>query len=407
MSWTPYLPSAAEDRLARRPVRGGPPGRAAGSPCGASSGCSASGSPCFVIWGAGTHLGPGLRAAHGQGIPGLWTAQEQNSGKWSGEFVSSSGTVTLPNVSYAGSLSAVQAGTVVPALDAGASNEVYPLTGSDKWVRDLIGVVGGTLALIALLARGFFVARRRRRAPPADYLDPGGGPGRLPHAGGDAPHAGCRDSGPGPRRGPAPGRSPCSRSRSGSPGGPAPGSPLLLADVRPYTGWYWCLAVAAGIVIAVAPVWALSRGTVWARAARAARAPGPAGPAGCWPGTSVVMAGGIKYYLSLRYTPPPSGVTVAPPSALFVFEMAGLAAETLIMAAITLLLLAVTAEIIAPGPVGRWLRSLRKQKHHRLATLRGPRTPPTERRSRTGRPRGRPGRRPRPGTSRRTGRPTR
>ena len=32
------------------------------------------------------------------------------------------------------------------------------------------GVVGGTLALIALLARGFYVARRRRRAPPADYL---------------------------------------------------------------------------------------------------------------------------------------------------------------------------------------------------------------------------------------------
>ena len=169
----------------------------------------------FVIWGAGTHLGPGLRAAHGEGIPGLWTAQQQNSGNWSGEFVSSAGTVTLPNVSYAGSLSAVQAGTVVPALDAGASNEVYPLTGSDKWVRDLIGVVGGTLALIALLARGFYVARRRRRAPPADYLDPGGGAGGLPHAGSDAPRTQVETTGD---RAAAPARasSACSRSESGS-----------------------------------------------------------------------------------------------------------------------------------------------------------------------------------------------
>ena len=314
----------------------------------------------FVIWGAGTHLGPGLRAAHGQGITGRWIAQQQNGGAWSGEFISSSGTVTLPNVSYAGSLPAIRAGFSVPALDAGASNEVYPLTGSDKWVRDLIGVVGGTLALIALLARGFFVARRRRRAPPADYLDQALAPADyLTQA------ATPRARMPRLRRGTAP------RSRAGKiallalvvgiTGWASARFAALLADVRPYTGWYWYLALAAGIVIAVAPVWVLSR-----RAARAARAARGARGTARWPGWLLagyvlVMAGGIKYYLSLRYTPPPSGVTVAPPSALFVFEMAGLAAETLIMVAITLLLLAVTAEIIAPGPVGRWLRSLRKQ----------------------------------------------
>ena len=88
----------------------------------------------FVIWGAGSHLGPGLRAAHGEGIPGLWTAQEQNSGSWSGEFVSSSGTVTLPNVSYAGSLSPVQAGMVVPALDAGAWGVHVP--SEHNWALD-------------------------------------------------------------------------------------------------------------------------------------------------------------------------------------------------------------------------------------------------------------------------------
>ena len=117
-----------------------------------------------IIWLAGSHLGPGLRAAHGQGTYGLWTAQEQDSGQWYGEFVSTSGTVTLPHVYYAGGLSAVQPGTVVPALDTGASDEVYPLAGSSKWIHDVIGIVVGSLALIALLARGLFVTRRRRAA---------------------------------------------------------------------------------------------------------------------------------------------------------------------------------------------------------------------------------------------------
>ena len=47
-----------------------------------------------------------------------------------------------------------QAGTTVPALDTGAGDEVYPLTGSGKWVHDVIGIVVGTLALIGLLVWG-------------------------------------------------------------------------------------------------------------------------------------------------------------------------------------------------------------------------------------------------------------
>jgi hypothetical protein len=312
----------------------------------------------FVIWGAGTHLGPGLRAAHGEGIPGLWTAQQRSSGSWSGKFVSSDGTVTLPDVSYAGNLSAVQAGMVVPALDAGAGNEVYPLTGSDKWIRDLIGVVGGAVALIALLARGFYVARRRRRAPPADYLDQAVAPadyltraavpyGRMPSRRGKAPQSRA-------------GKVAMLALGIGIVGWACARFATLLADVRPYTGWYWYLALAAGIVLAVVPPWILSRGTARARADRDRR------PARWAPwlllGYMIVMAGGIKYYLSLRYAAPPSGATIAPPSPLIVIEMTVLAAETLVLAAITLLLLAVTAEIIAPGPVGGWLRARFNQK---------------------------------------------
>jgi hypothetical protein len=295
----------------------------------------------FVIWGAGTHLGPGLRAAHGAGIPGLWTAQQQDSGKWTGEFVSASGTVTLPDVSYAGSLSVIADGTTVPALDAGAGDEVYPLTGSDKWVHDLIGVIGGTLALVALLVRGFFVARRRRRAPPADYLTQAVSPRERERT---------------RRRRPA-----APQSRAGKlallalGGGVAAWASakfiLLLADVRPYTGWYWLLAVAAGIVVAVALPWMLVR---WAL--------GPARWAG-WLmlGYPIALAVGLRYYLSARFTPPSSvpGVVPAPPP-LFVLEMAGLSAEALTFVVVTLLMLAFMVEVVAPGRVGRWLRARRK-----------------------------------------------
>jgi hypothetical protein len=42
--------------------------------------------------------------------------------------------------------------------------------------------------------------------------------------------------------------------------------------------------------------------------------------------------------------------------------MAGLSAEALTFVAVTLLMLAVMVEVIAPGPVGRWLRARRKTR---------------------------------------------
>ncbi len=271
-----------------------------------------------VIWLAGSHLGPALRAAHGQGVHGLWTAQERDSGQWYGEFVSISGTVTLPHVYYAGSLPAVQAGTTVPALDTGAGDQVYPLTGSGKWVHDGIGIVVGTLALIGLLA-GFFAASRRRRAMRA---------GRFTQA--RVPSERVQRL-----------RRAVPRSRAGKLGVLALSIGtvgyicarliVLLADVRPYTGWYWLLAVASGIGVAVALPWAYVRG-----ARGSARWPG-------WLLVGYIMAlvGGMRYYLSLRFTPPGSvPAALPPPSPWFVLEIAGLSATTFTWAAITLLMLA-------------------------------------------------------------------
>jgi hypothetical protein len=128
---------------------------------------------------------------------------------------------------------------------------------------------------------------------------------------------------------------------------------VLLAEVRPYLGWYWLLAVASGIVIAVALPWAFVHG-----ARSTARWAG-------WLliGYTVALAGSVRYYLWLRFTPPISVPAVLPPpSSWFVLKIAWLSVVTLTLAAITLLILPVMAEVIAPGPVGGWLRAQRTRR---------------------------------------------
>lgn len=128
---------------------------------------------------------------------------------------------------------------------------------------------------------------------------------------------------------------------------------VLLTDVRPYTGWYWLLAVATGVAIAIALPWALVRG---------ARGPSR------WPGWLLVgyamaLVGGMRYYLSLRFEPPSSvPATLPPPTPWFVLEMAGLSAVAFTFVAITLLILAAMAEVIAPRTVGGWLRAQRTRR---------------------------------------------
>lgn len=77
----------------------------------------------------------------------------------------------------------------------------------------------------------------------------------------------------------------------------------------------------------------------------------------------MALVGGMRYYLSVQFTPPSSvpAVVPAPPPRL-VLEIVGLSAEAFTVVAITVLILAVMVEVVTPGPVGRWLRARRKRR---------------------------------------------
>jgi hypothetical protein len=124
----------------------------------------------------------------------------------------------------------------------------------------------------------------------------------------------------------------------------------LLANVRPYMGWYWPLAVAAGIAVAVGLPWA------FVRKARSS--------SGRWQGLAVTgyvlaLGVGMPYYWGVRFNAPPVGVPVAlpQPPLWFALMIAGLSAVALTIAAIALLLLVALVEAIAPGLVAGWLRA--------------------------------------------------
>ena len=148
----------------------------------------------------------------------------------------------------------------------------------------------------------------------------------------------------------------------------------LLADVRPYMGWYWPLAVAAGIAVAVGLPWA------FVRKARSS--------SGRWQGLAVTgyvlaLAAGMPYYWGVRFNAPPAGVPVAlpQPPLWFAVIIAGLSAVALTIAAIALLLLVVLLEAIAPGLVAGWLRASRLRPSTSRRQPPCPRTPTRRRRA--------------------------
>jgi hypothetical protein len=109
-------------------------------------------------------LGSDLKAAHGQGTRGTWVAEQRVCGKggcfWRGDFFLPSGAETRQAVTYLGSLTSVHRGLRVPALDAGADGEVYPVSGSHRWIQDIILMGAGAVGLV-LLGGGLIYAAAR------------------------------------------------------------------------------------------------------------------------------------------------------------------------------------------------------------------------------------------------------
>lgn len=115
-----------------------------------------------LLLGCGVQLGSDLKAAHSQGTRGTWVAEQRVCGKggcfWRGDFFLPSGTETRQAVTYLGNLTSVHLGLRVPALDAGADGEVYPVSGSHRWIQDIIAMGAGAVGLV-LLGGGWFYTR--------------------------------------------------------------------------------------------------------------------------------------------------------------------------------------------------------------------------------------------------------
>ena len=121
---------------------------------------------CFVLAGlaavgalviAPFALGPAIRAAHGTGTPGVFTAQDQLCTRagciWDGTFRSDHGTILQADYGDAAP-PGTHPGSSFPALWPGGSNDVYAAHGSTGWVQIVLVEVGALVLLAALVWYG-------------------------------------------------------------------------------------------------------------------------------------------------------------------------------------------------------------------------------------------------------------
>lgn len=121
----------------------------------------------MLLIGGIAQLGSDIRAAHGQGTRGTWVAKTYQCAKdqcwWDGDFFLPDGRETRQSIQYMGTLNAVHYGLRVPALDTGNSSEVYPVTGSRHWVKELILTVIAAIGVILNVVYWTYWYMRPRR----------------------------------------------------------------------------------------------------------------------------------------------------------------------------------------------------------------------------------------------------
>jgi membrane protein implicated in regulation of membrane protease activity len=122
---------------------------------------------CALVVAAGAvGLPSALRAARGDGVRGVFTAQSLSCSKacfWTGTFTSGNGQVR-PDVTYDDELPATtHPGSIVPALYPGSSNEVFAVRGSTTWLMYIVLISLASAGLLASLWLGPIRYLRRRQ----------------------------------------------------------------------------------------------------------------------------------------------------------------------------------------------------------------------------------------------------
>lgn len=120
----------------------------------------------FVIYQAGSSIGPAWRAHQGDGIRGMVTVTQRDcSGRggcsYTGDFVSDNGKDRRQDVGLASGFSNLAVGVRVVAFDNGDPDNVFPPGGGEDWILTGLFLVG---SIIALLAWIYLVAMKRTRA---------------------------------------------------------------------------------------------------------------------------------------------------------------------------------------------------------------------------------------------------
>jgi hypothetical protein len=109
---------------------------------------------------------PAFRASRGEGTHGEFTPQQYGCGRfscsWTGVFTAEGGRVRLSNVLYNGQISGGgHRDVTIPALDSGDSGTVYPVTGTNDWIVDVL-LTAVVIVMAEALVVGAVMARRAR-----------------------------------------------------------------------------------------------------------------------------------------------------------------------------------------------------------------------------------------------------
>jgi peptidoglycan/LPS O-acetylase OafA/YrhL len=129
----------------------------------------------LLVYLAVPNIGPTLRAARADGVPGEFTARElycvQHPGHetctWSGEFRADGGGVRADVAFYGADREMLQQGQRARAFDVGRSGQVYGPGGSNEWVLTFLLLLAGLALLGYLFVLTPLRARRARSREPA------------------------------------------------------------------------------------------------------------------------------------------------------------------------------------------------------------------------------------------------